>query len=93
MGNEILELAKVQMKGAIDASSGPIRMMYEHELMIIESLGQMVGEIENQGKYIQGLEKRQETMIELCDLLTQKIINLEKRIAALENKPVKKGLF
>jgi len=93
MGNEAFELARAQMIGAINASSGPEQRMYQQNLAILENIGSMQDNITVFARDIDRIKEVQANLFEYCKQLNAQNKALKERIEALEQKPVKKGLF
>ena len=93
MGNEAYELARAQMIGAINASSGPEQRMYQQNLAILENIGQAWNAVEGLSKMVDKDRKIIHQIFEMCQLLKEENDALKARIVALEQKPVKKWPF
>lgn len=93
MENEAYELARAQMIGAINASRGPEQKLYQQNLAILENVGQAWQALEVMSKQLEKETEIRDRMWELCQLQSREIEKLKTRINALEQRPVKKGLF
>jgi len=93
MGNEVFELARAQMIGAINASSGTEQRLYQHDLAILDNIGSMRDDIIRFAKDIDRIKEIQANLLEYCQQLNAQNKALKARIESLEQKPVKKGLF
>ena len=93
MGNEAFELARAQMIGAINASSGPEQRLHQQNLVILDSIGSMQDCVIRFAKDIDRIKEIQANLLEYCQQLNAQNKALKARIESLEQKPVKKGLF
>jgi hypothetical protein len=93
MKNEVYEEAKAQMIGAINASSGPERQIFQHDLALLENVWEVWNSLKVLDKMVNKDREIIRGIFEMCQLLKEENDALKGRIAALEQKPVKKGLF